>query len=292
MIKRIVGISLILLIAFGIKHEYYLLTGGFRANKVLSTHSYNKEWECLMKRESLKVLDQEFFYLGKGRQAYVFESQDRHFVLKFVRAHRYRAPFWVDLFYLQDVFKDFVKAKKKRFSIAMNSYKLAYEKMQDKTQILFVHLNKSDDLKKRVILKDKTGRAIRIDLDKCSFLLQKKVTPIKERFSLLKKKGEIDEAKELCKSFLEEIFDRAKRGILNRDFPNIMINYGYFDSKVVEMDVGSFCEAPDLKERREGFHNEIGRWSEPFKEYLRAEFPELISYYDEALQKLLQESER
>ena len=41
-------------------------------------------------QEMNNIFDQKFKYLSKGCQTYVFQSEDKKYVIKFIRYHRYR----------------------------------------------------------------------------------------------------------------------------------------------------------------------------------------------------------
>ena len=62
----------------------YFLTAGFVPKKIIYQASYRSDLEISSDffEKNSSVLDQEFNYLNKGRQSYVFESKDKKYVIK------------------------------------------------------------------------------------------------------------------------------------------------------------------------------------------------------------------
>ena len=89
------------------------------------------------------VLDQPFTYLGKGRQSFVFISQDGNYVLKFVKAHRFTAS-WLYKSVPLPGFLDKMRSAKlqqmqnelRKFFIRMS---LAKNPLQNMTGILYLN---------------------------------------------------------------------------------------------------------------------------------------------------------
>ena len=70
----------------------------------------------------------------------------------------------------------FLKKVDRRFALLkhdFDSYKIAYENLKDETGLIYLHLNKTDFLKQKMIIIDKIGIYHEIDLDSMEFLIQK-----------------------------------------------------------------------------------------------------------------------
>ena len=74
------------------------------------------------------ILDQPFTYIGKGRQSFVFLSEDKKYVLKFVRQDRLKVP----LFSKDPFFSNAISLQKSEKRASWEkSYLLAYEKAKN-----------------------------------------------------------------------------------------------------------------------------------------------------------------
>src|SRR5437868_3279127 len=79
-------ILLSLLLLYGVERFCHKQTDGFSIYNISSNLSFREEWEIPQETTEAKIiLAQPFYYLGKGAQSYVFESEDGNFVLKFFR---------------------------------------------------------------------------------------------------------------------------------------------------------------------------------------------------------------
>ena len=143
----------------------------------------------------MQILDQPFDYLARGAQAYVFASRDGKTVIKFFRVYHLMPPLWMTCLNFPLPLQPYKIAKmiRKREGLKRDfqSYKIAFEELKEETGVLYVHLNKSDDLKKKLIIHDKIGIAHEVDLDRMEFIVQKKsllVLPL-HRASLSRRKA-------------------------------------------------------------------------------------------------------
>lgn len=176
---------------------------------------------------------QKFYYLGKGRQSYVFESENGDLVLKLARWHKYQGPL------LYDEGKKVKKERLERIERAFSSYEIAFEKLKQDTNLLAFHLPHRGKCEK-IFIYDKMGRPFILDGKNVAFLIQKKGYPFDEEF---KRKRDLKDEKgmrDLVESFATMVRERGQKGIANRDFLNALRNDGVLDGKVFEMDVGSF----------------------------------------------------
>ena len=126
------------------------LTHGFRIDKIKFELPFHAEWEIspLSPKsldELLAIFSQPFYYLDRGAQSYVFQSEDERYVIKFFRMDRPRNPV-----------RQWVREKiKKRSSSPRNfekvdklfsACKLAYTMAQEETELLYLHLNRTESL--------------------------------------------------------------------------------------------------------------------------------------------------
>lgn len=214
----------------------------FRLPPTLPFISYQSEWETdVITPEIQQILNQPFYYLAKGNQTYVFESQDGQYVLKLFRFNRTRFPpvpqikRWFARLRGKKVKDNFYTKMNKTFLAA----KTAAMEAREFTQVVYCHLNQTEN-KLPVMELVKEGSYF-ISLDKYRFVLQRKVTPF--AMALLQAKDNPEKMHALLDSFVELLARRANAGIRNAD-PNLLPNFGFFNNKAVELDFGNYRKLP------------------------------------------------
>lgn len=283
-----------LLLFIGIGKGMHSLTGGFCLQKILADFSDRTPSKELSKEELNeldKILSQNFIYVAKGRQAYVFESEDGKYVLKFIRYHLLHPPFWMHLLQFPKLLNDYrkkeIKSKRNQLLNVMESYRLAYKELKEETQVLFVHLSKTQILNKRITLIDRIGRKYQVELDSMGFLLQKKALLLKDVLKQLRKKKDEERIREVYTAYLNVIFPRRSKGIINKD-QCWYKNYGMIGGKACEIDMGSFAK------EREEFNPELLRLKIhhnilPLRTWIEKNFPILLTDFDTCFDQNLEE---
>jgi len=138
-IKTFFFVALILVFA----KSWQLITDGFRLDKIKTT-LIEKRDKKNVSNEINDILDQKFRYLSKGCQTYVFESEDKNYVIKFVRYHRYTIPMWLNISSFATDYKNIrLYYKSKLLNDSLNSYRIANEHLKDETATIYVHLQKT-----------------------------------------------------------------------------------------------------------------------------------------------------
>lgn len=169
-----------------------------------------------------KCIDQPYYYLGKGSQSYVFVSEDGKYVLKFFRMNRYRGP-----------------KKEQKLQDLLTSCRIASQTLSQETALVYLHLEKSYNLKKKVLIHDALFRPYVIDLDETAFLIQKRATPI---YAYLKELINNHQTEEVCKALadLKKILkSRFRKQIADHD-PVIEKNAGFLNGRAIFIDTGQF----------------------------------------------------
>ncbi len=271
-------------------------TGNFSVARIHSDLAYNPAWETtplsVQKKAQMKqILDQKFHYLGCGGQCFAFASEDGQYVIKFFK-HKIRKPY--SLFLRASLPAPLEKKRLKKLNKALykldrdfTSYKIAYEDLCDETGLLFIHLNKGNDLDQTITIIDKIGIAHQIDLDNIEFVVQKRATLVYSYIEDLMTKGDVEKAKLALHSILDVIISRCKKGIFDED-ARIHRNFGFIGSQPIFIDVGRFRRDPERKEPlvyKNDLENIIGR----FRHWLEESYPELVSTLDEELYALQKE---
>src|ERR1700724_132490 len=99
--KRLFYLCTAFLVLFGLARLYYRLTDDFRLSNMTYSLPFKAPWESPsltpeQHRELAQILNQKFFYIGKGAQCYAFASDDQQYVLKFFKFKHLKPSFWVD----------------------------------------------------------------------------------------------------------------------------------------------------------------------------------------------------
>lgn len=292
--KRGIGGIFALSLLYGGGRLYYQLTGGFVESNISYDLPYDSRWEVAPLGAADKamvdeILSQEFYYLGKGCQSYVFKSKDDRYVIKFFKYQRMRPQFWLDYVafippvaaYLQEK----ISAKQAKLHAAFASWKLAYEELKKETGVIYVHFNKKKEWNRQLILYDKLGRQHRLELDDLEFMVQKKGQMLCDVLLEYKQKNRLTEATVLVDHLLQLILSEYQRGYADNDHA-LMQNTGVFSGIPMHIDVGQFIKnsivsCPKL------YKQELFNKMWKFRLWLECEHPQLKKYLDGSLEAII-----
>lgn len=286
----VVKVLICLLIVWGVKASYFALTGGFSIANISSDHSDHSRWEIepLTAAEAQEVegaLAQEYIYLGKGHQAYVFESKDKRYVIKFLKFQKYRHHPFVDAFSFPKVIAEKLQQQKihkeEKRDALFTSWKIAFSKLKDETQVIFIHINRSEPFDKTLTLYNKAGIAYRLDLGRYVFLLQRKADLFDKVVEKQMASGDIDGAKALLDGLFAMYESEYRQGIFEED-RYIVRNTGVLNNKPIQIDIGRLRENATFKDPRKQA-KEILWKTTLLKKWLELHYPELAAYFNERL---------
>jgi len=288
--KRILLCLILFLAVYGSIRAYYHFTHGFTIDNITSSLNFDQRWEPGREHERAQVdaiLSQEFRYLGKGCQSYVFESQDGKYVIKFFKYHRYRLKEWVNYFRFIPMVETHCESRMahktaKREGV-FHSWRVAFDHAQEETGLIYVHLNKTAHLQKNLVIFDKMGSKHILDIDRFEFLIQKKATMLTDY---------IEEQNGKVFAFLDTLVSMIKseyeRGVADND-PAIMQNTGVIAGKPVHLDVGQFDVSEKYKDP-ELYRDEIFQKFYKFRRWLTKKYPETAVFLDDRLRHEFGES--
>lgn len=269
--------------------------GGFELYKIASNPSFDPRWEVAPlashEQERLNaVLEQPFYFLGKGGQCYAFINQDSGTVLKLFKQHHMRVLEKIEGVPLPKFFdnyrKKMLEEKKHRTrQFLFNSCTIAHEMFKTSTGLLYLHLNKTEHLKKKLTLIDRLGIAHQIDLDATQFVLQKKAERVYAKFKQLKAENNLEAAKTCLDSLLTLLLNQAKLGIKNRDL-NLRSNFGFVGMQAIEIDLGSYTIDETLK-LPSHYKAALEQNTRQLKRWIKKRYPELDAYFEQRLQFLV-----
>lgn len=272
-------ISIALLALFyGVGRLYYQVTGGFLVSNITSGHGYDSRWETAeASEETKKALDQKFTYLGKGCQSYVFASDDGAYVLKFFKYQRFRPQNWVNYFRFIPVVDNLqlekIEKKKNKLEAIYTSWKIANDHLRPETGVVYVHLNKTQDLFKPIEIKDKLGLRHTISLDDTEFMLQKRAVMLCPTLDKMMADQQEEKAIELIDKIVAMVLSENQRGLADHDNA-LMQNTGVIDGEPVHIDIGQFVQSEKMKDPAI-YHHELFSKTWKFRRWLEKRYPTL-----------------
>lgn len=295
-IKQSIYLIVIIVMIYGGGRLYYRVTGGFTIGNITSDLTYDPRWETRpltadRQHELDSILSQEFTYLGKGCQSYVFQSRDGTAVIKFFKYQRFRPQAWLEYFTFIPAVERYLnhKVEQKRIKREniFTSWKLAFDELQSETGLLYVHLNKTHHLHKTLLIYDKMGMQHPIDLDQMEFLVQRKAQPLCPYIDDLMNNSDFAGAQRLMSQIITLVLAEYKRGLADNDHA-LMQNTGVLNGRPIHIDVGQFVRN-DAVRTPEVYKQELFSKTFKFRRWLRQEYPPLADDLEEKLRALIGE---
>lgn len=245
-------------------HEFY--NDGFFKSRIVSEAFLPQVQTTLSSSDEAflePLLREPFHYVSKGRQAYVFATADDRYVIKFFKVRSIALEPWTEN--LPELFLTNSRERKAvRYNELCLSYHLAYEELPAETDVLFLHLDKAPRINKTITVHDRLGAAYTINLDETQFIIQKKVTVLKEALLNLLARGQRTEAIALSQKVVAALQSLGERGIACPD-PNFLNNIGVRDEEIVFLDPGRLVKDERIKDfayRTAFIHRYMYEWRE------------------------------
>jgi len=287
--EMLLNMALIIFCFFLVKTFCDSQTSGFRVEKIQGSIPDTKEWkiDALFQNADLSCLDQPFYFLEKGGQAYAFISKDKKYVIKFLKFRKINPSFSLKLLSILPCFqKQYLKKLlrlRKRIEKECKSYQIACEDLSKESGLIFARLQKNYPLNRYVTVVDKIGMARQVFLDQVVCIVQKKASLIYPGLSqIIQAEGEKG-AQVVIDNLIEFFIQRGKKGILDLD-PKINKNLGLVGSQAMQIDLGRLCR--DCNQRNPKIiHREIKRIIIPLQEWLNVHHPSLATYLNQRLPK-------
>ena len=226
----------------------------FSVVKISSNLPFNPEYAVPAlpdeeKTSLLSALSQRYDYLGGGAESFCFLSADKRYVLKFFKMEYFLPKPWIERFPFflmkNNLLKHYWERRAARLPRTFKAHKLAHEKLQGQTAVIYAHLNKSNDLNHTVVVRDKKGVEHMIDLDSREFILQRKATPAFKYVHERAQSGDMEGAKRALTALMEMIVYRMREGYIDLD-KGIGSNYGFVDGQPMQIDLGHLVCNPLL----------------------------------------------
>jgi hypothetical protein len=262
----------------------------FTLHKITSSQRYSSEWEIpILPMEEQTTLDQilsqKFTYYNKGSQSYVFISEDKKFILKFLKQEKLRPKSWLAFIPLafNPYYQDYL-FKNEKCRSTFSACKTAFLELKKESGLIYVHLNNSRDLNKKVTIYDKNGERHLVDIDKTCFYVQKRAQLIYSRISELMHSNDIDGAKRIISSVFSLIDFLGKKGVFDND-PILRKNFGLIDDIAVQIDIGKLRIDP-VRRQTLAYKQEVGSITNSFKIWLEKNYPELSGHFEQCLKEV------
>jgi len=279
--RKIFCLALLIGCCAGLGKGWYWIRNGFSTARMQGwTQELEGSWWDL---EADVAIAQKFYYLGRGRQAFAFVSEDGRYVLKFPRADIYKIPFWLRVLPFEKRRQRQISRKAIREAQILQSFQLAIDELKESTAM--VAMNCSQHRKsvhaggKRVTIIDKIGRSFALSLDHTYFILQKKKKLFRDAIvEAFEKEGTVGVERVLDATFAV-IVERTAKGILNRD-GSFLRNYGFDDQRAYQTDVGSFFKVEDQPMKSVFFHS-MELSVKPIRRWMKLTHPEWLEMLDE-----------
>ena len=213
--------------------------------------------------EGRSALAQPFSYLGKGRQAFAFASEDGKWVIKFFNQTYIQTPFYAALFPKE-------RAKRElRERFAKESYPIAASELAEETGIVYLHLGRCQTPLPSIEINHK-----KIDLNRYSFVLQKKVEPFYSSNM---------SSKEKIEQFLSLVAKRIEKKIADADH-DVEHNFGVKEGKVIHLDPGRLYFEPNLFEQKR-LTQEWWSATHRFRKWIEKEHPDELALFDQTMEE-------
>lgn len=264
------------LLAFPLARFCHHQTKGFAVSKIVHNFSPHEEDQCLY--GTPLALEQPFHFLSRGAQSFVFISEDGQYILKLLNN---KDPSRLSLLSYFPGTQGAQQRLNEKIRTTFASYRLAFERMADKTALLYLHLQPTSHLPSKLTLIDPLQISHTLDPNGVAFLLQRKVDLVYPQLHAWIASGEKELAQQGISSLLQLFLWKERQGILDRD-PLIRTNYGFLEGQAVQIDVG-----PLFLGESAAFAQELQRVMASLKNWLSLEDPSLVSYLDQELAKAL-----
>ncbi len=229
--------------------------------------------------------DQPYRYLGSGGQCFAFVSQDNRYVIKFFKTHFVKLgslTFQTLPIFSEDSRKRKIEKALFKLRRDFNSYIIASGDLKEETGVLYLHLNKTTDLNKKLCITDKLGIKRTLELDRFEFAIQRRAELAYPHIDSLIQNKELDKAKAAIRSLIDLSLARCKKGIFDED-AKIERNFGFLDDKPIFIDIGRFVKDPS-RQSSAVHQKDLRDIVYQLRLWIKSNHPDLVSYFNEALQ--------
>lgn len=292
--KKIFYTILLLTCAAIVTRVYFRATDDFRLGNITHPMPFQESWEIPaitnLEREGINsILKQKFSYLGKGAQAYAFESEDGKYVLKFFKFKHLRPNSfsnWLPSIPPFKAYKENLAIRKHRKLYGVfEGYRLAYGVHKKESGILFVQLNPSRNLNLTATLVDKIGLTRHVDLNTVPFILQEKARTTRALVNEALSQGNVEKANQMIGQIFELYLGEYQKGIYDKDH-GVMHNTGFVGERPIHLDIGKLTKEDELQ-KSEFWQRDLETIAWKFATWTRETYPDKAASVEVAMEKRL-----
>lgn len=280
---------------------FFFVWLGFKRTDFFSTHfiarfkNNDKTYEIsnISDLNAIKrVLSQKFHYLTRGRECFIFESDDKKYILKFFDSTRYYTKIYMPFVplpkFLDNRRNRHLNRRETKLNFNLSSAKIAYERLKDDAALLYVNLNKTNLFGDKLFITNKYGKEFILDLNDIFFILQKKCDLFYAKYESAN-----DEAykKFMLEAFLEMVHRRTIQLVIDDDIGKKRRNWGFIDNKAVTFDIGRWYHDEKLL-TPQGYRKEMIKATKIFRKYILENEPEKLVFINDRLQHYFNEFDR
>ncbi len=232
------------------------------------------------KKELKPILDQSFHFMAKGHQCYAFLSKDGKYVLKLLKWREIEPSFWVKNLPFSWAYR-IKEEKERKKKHDFESYRIAYNELKEDTGLIYLHLEKTEDLNTTLCLYDAIQVRHIISADQIEFILQKKAAPFIPYFE--ENKNDSFKMKSFLSSLCLILQNRLEKKITDSDI-SFEYNMGVFEEKPLLFDIGNLTRLQDSQpsDLLQTEARLLLRW-------LKENSPELALYLEKELELVCQQ---
>ena len=234
----------LLIYAYFIEH-----TKGFCLEKIYSRHTFNPRWDFgTPTNEQEKLLNQiasdAFTLIGSGKECYAFANEQGTLIIKFFKQKLMCTQSILNYLplshYQKSLHQEMITRRIQHRKRLFSSCQIAHEHLRAQTGVLYLHLNKTNSLNRKICLIDpSSGKKHWLQLDDMEFVVQKRAYDTFSTLQSFIENDQIDHAKALIISILDLIHQKKILGIGDSD-TNFVHNLGTINGEVCHIDVGHF----------------------------------------------------
>lgn len=275
-------------------HYIYDLDRAFRISNIVSYQELKEPRadtptvSVTEEKEITEALGQRYYYLGKGAQAYAFESADGSYVVKFFKHQHWRPRPWVQHIplppFLDKRRESYLLKRKQKRKRHFRSYWLAFRDLRQETGLLFAHLRRQPVKVRELTLVTPRGKEYQVNLEEMEFLLQRRAKMLRPALQDDKRLFRSDRARARIDQLVDTVCRRLRKGITDWD-PAFAQNYGFVGDVAVQVDVGGFSEDRRFVQGKK-FYERVSLELRGLREWLKQEWPELVQHLDMRIKRL------
>ena len=262
---------------------YEHFTGDFRAINISFDPPHNSQLDIAsltpdQRAELDKALDQPYTWLDHGHQVFAFLSQDQKYVLKIFKFKRLKPSVingWLAYIPgLKHHFEEREGKRVRRLAKLFTGYHLAYTQDREHSGLLFIHLNKSNNLNKNVEITDRMGFSHQVNLDDVFFAIQEKGRVTQDVLVGLLDNGDVESVSRHIALLFDMYVAEYRKGIVDWDH-NIMHNTGFVGERPVRLDLGQLQHDETVKDVNVFKQDLMKISSKRFTGWLQSHYPDV-----------------